>query len=761
MVGFFGCKKETTPLGAENQRSTTMPQLMLQGFPDGAIRMGPIVSVLKKEGRVTYFVGVDNYFSHAVTDAPGQRFAISTLISNRHVRICEVESSSLGIPHRTLMNWTRQLDEKGAGSFYMPRPVRGGAVMTPAKTMECARLLDEGHSIPAIASLTGVKESTLRKALGNGRIVRTGAVGQAACQGGADGTTKSERSRTDAEAAEGMGTACTRAGERMAAALGLVESAVTHFEPCRDVSMGGLLAGLPALCANGLLSGLDKHLSLPKGFYSALHILTVLGFMALARIRRPEGLRHVPPGELGKVVGLDRVPEVRTLRGKIAFMADKGTPQEWMHELSRTWMEADPQEAGYLYVDGHVRVYHGSGTLLPRRYVSRERLCLRGTTDYWINDALGRPFFVVSKAVTDGLAAALLDEIVPELLASVPCQPTQDQLDADPLLARFVIVFDREGSNHSLFSKLWEQRIGAISYRKDVKDAWLECEFQETEVPIPGGGSTRMQLASRQTLLSGSGGTIPVLEIRCLSKTGHQTAMITTARGLHNPVVAGRMFSRWCQENFFKYMMQHYDIDGLVQYGSEEIPGTVRVVNPAWRTLDKAVTDHRRRIRNLHAKLGAATLHNGGGDIQLQAETLQEIQQLEADTEHLRIQRRGTPRKVPIASLPQDQRPRQLAPLGKMLTDTVKMIAYRAETALVGLLRPHLVKEDEARALIRELFVSAADIEPDEQENTLTIRIHRMACPAHDKAISSLLAELNQLNFLHPETHVRLIYQLA
>jgi hypothetical protein len=51
-----------------------------------------------------------------------------------------------------------------------------------------------------------------------------------------------------------------------------------------------------AVCGNGLLSGLDRHLRLPKGFYSALHILILLGFMALARIRRPEGLRHVPPG---------------------------------------------------------------------------------------------------------------------------------------------------------------------------------------------------------------------------------------------------------------------------------------------------------------------------------------------------------------------------------------------------------------------------------------------------------------------------------
>ena len=73
-------------------------------------------------------------------------------------------------------------------------------------------------------------------------------------------------------------------------------------------------------------------------------------------------------------------------------MATTGNPGAWMKELSKTWMENDPDEAGYLYVDGHVRVYNGDKANLPRRYVSRERLCLRGTTDYWVNDALGRPF---------------------------------------------------------------------------------------------------------------------------------------------------------------------------------------------------------------------------------------------------------------------------------------------------------------------------------------------------------------------------------
>jgi hypothetical protein len=77
--------------------------------------------------------------------------------------------------------------------------------------------------------------------------------------------------------------------------------------------------------------------------------------------------------------------------------------------------------------------------------------------------------------------------------------------------------------------------------------------------------------------------------------------------------------------------------------------------------------------------------------------------------------------------------------LNKMLSNTVKMIAYRAETAVVALLRRHLNKEDEARALVRELFVSAADIEPNDATKTLTIKIHRMANPVHNKAIAVLL----------------------
>ncbi len=734
-----------------------MQQLLLQGFPEGSIKIGPSVTILEKEGIRTYFVGSDNYYSHPAGDQKSERYAIATLIRNSHVRASEVTQSPLAIPHRTLMNWIHQLAEHGASSFFEPGKVRSGTVMTPEKIAQCEKLFLDQSSISAVAAEANVNESTLRKAVNSGRVTRV-VISDATL--GDKGTTKSERSHLDAEAAEAIGTACTRADERVEAAMGVVKHATGRFEKSMDVRFGGVLAGLPALCRNGLFSGLGKYISLPDGFYSALHILSVLGFMALARIRRPEGLRHIAPGELGKAIGLDRVPEVRTLRKKIAIISCGGDIEEWMKDLSSEWMAADPTEAGYLYVDGHVRVYHGGGALLPRRFVSRERLCLRGTTDYWVNDALGSPFFVVSKTVTDGLSATLLKDIVPDLLKSVPLQPTEEDLDADPLMHRFVVIFDREGSSYSLLSKLWEQRIGAITYRKAVKDKWEESCFENMDVPVPGGGITKMKIATRETSLSAGKVSMPVIEVRRLTKTGHQTAIISTARRLCSPVVAGRMFSRWCQENFFGYMMQHYDIDGLIQYGSSELPGTTEVINPQWRELDKTVRGYRQKIRRLYVALGKASMCESGVYIQKQAELHEDIEQLEGELEKVRKERSQTKRKVRIDSLPKEQRPHELLPLSKMFTDTIKMIAYRAETTLVGLLRPHLAKEDEARAIIRELFVSDADIEPDEQDNTLHVRIHRMACPAHDKAVTLLLDALNNENFLHPETKMKMVFNL-
>ena len=108
-----------------------------------------------------------------------------------------------------------------------------------------------------------------------------------------------------------------------------------------------------------------------------------------------------------------------------------GGPEKWAGVLSRDWLEATPEFAGTLFIDGHVRLYHGSQTKLPKRYVSRQRLCMRGTTDYWVNDIQGQPFFAVERPIDHGMLEALRSDIVPRLLLDVPGQPTADELLAD------------------------------------------------------------------------------------------------------------------------------------------------------------------------------------------------------------------------------------------------------------------------------------------------------------------------------------------
>lgn len=328
-------------------------------------------------------------------------------------------------------------------------------------------LLDQGYSRREVSEEIGIKYDTLRKAINTGRLQESNEKSTA--------TTKSARSVVDAKAADGMGTACTRVGERMLASVGKCVGAVVKFETCLDVPNGGVLCALPALLENGLLSDAEEMLGKVSGYYTVSHILLLLAFMELCRIRAVEQLKKEAPGEFGKIQGLDRIPEVRCLRKKLDEMSIGEAAEQWAASLSGKWLENDYEAVGTLYIDGHVRVYNGHLTKLPRRYVSRQRLCLRGTTDYWVNDAIGQPFFMVEKVTDPGLLKTLKEDIVPRLLIDVPNQPSKSELEANPYLSRFLLVFDREGYSPEFFAEMWnDHRISCITYHKHPSDPWPE-----------------------------------------------------------------------------------------------------------------------------------------------------------------------------------------------------------------------------------------------------------------------------------------------
>lgn len=195
-----------------------------------------------------------------------------------------------------------------------------------------------------------------------------------------------------------MGYATTRPAERVAAAMGALSSAPIQFETASDIPKGGVLLALPALLATGLLRHTGALYSLPNGFYGIASIFLLLALMALARIKSVEQLRYVAPGEWGNLLGLDRIPEVRTFRLKLEILCRQtGLAMRWNTELAKEWIAEQRESEMVFYVDGHVRVYNGNLTALPLHHVARQRLCLRATTDYWINAMDGQPFLFVNE----------------------------------------------------------------------------------------------------------------------------------------------------------------------------------------------------------------------------------------------------------------------------------------------------------------------------------------------------------------------------
>lgn len=739
-----------------------MPQQILPLIPRGATPINRMVSVWRDDESWTYFLALYPIYSHKPNDQRMFRLVTSQLIDSGACRQVDIQRV-FGLSKSSVIRSLNKFRAGGAEAFFVQRRGRrGGKVFTPEVLERAQQLLDQGYTRKDAAQELGVNFEAFRKAISDGRLIEP-ALAQIAIS-------KSSRNEVDVSAGDGMGIACTRVVERVLASVGKLVGATVRFESCLDVPKAGVLCALPTLLANGLFEGVKQLLGKVTGYYTVFHVLLLLAFMALCRIKTTEKLRGHAPGEFGKLLGLDRVPEVRCLRQKMDELSAEDGSERWAAHLSKYWMNQEPESVGALYVDGHVRVYHGRLSKLPRRYVSRDRLCLRGVSDYWVNDAIGRPFFVIEKEIDPGLLETLRSDIVPRLLEEVPNQPSGQQLDEDPCLCRFILVFDREGYSPGFFHEMWSNhRVACLTYHKHPGEPWPEEWFIKHEVTMPSGEVVTMKLCEMGSCVGSGKDQIWMREVRKLTDSGHQTSLISTAFDLPHTQLAARMFSRWCQENFFNYMMQHFNIDVLLEYGVTEFPDTEKVINPTWRELNRSRNSLQNKLRYRRARFAEMTMHPETEDqpkkyskwLEKKAELLEEIQNSEYQLNELKAKLKKTSKHITWDQLDEEDKFLRLLPGRKRLMDTIRMIAYRAETAMVGLITGPTVNSSDARCLLQGLFVTEADILPDPENEQLRIRVHSASTPAANRALLQLLEHLNSAEVKYPGTQMRLIYELG
>ncbi len=531
---------------------------------------------------------------------------------------------------------------------------------------------------------------------------------------------------------------------------------------CEGVEFGGVLFLLPSLLSTGLLSfrGILDDLS---GYYDLDTIVLTLSFLYLCRIKNAEQTKQLSPGEFGKLLGLDRIPETKTLRLKISQITVQKQAQKWSYELACSWVRKE--ETFFYYIDGHVQVYSGHLASLGKKHISRMKLCLPGMMEFWVNNSEGLPYFVVTGEVNEKMQEMIVTSILPNLLENIAMKVSDQQLDTDPDLPRFTLVFDREISSPKFFEELWKKyRVAILTYRKGVKDKWDSAEFTNHEVEIDT-NKVSMKLCQKNTVLN----DVNFREIRKLGSGSHQTSIITTNKKISTVEVAVKMFSRWSQENFFKYMRSDYDLDRISHYVTNEIDGNCSVVNPTHSKLNRKLKKVREGIRRKKAKMFTLIQKNIKDDVDQTKSNLakqcmekEELVELETQEKELVDLRKNTPHKIKVAEMEEQERYNKLDSESKLFQNVIKMICYRAESSFSLLLANHYKKNaNEKRILVKNLIKTKANITPDYANNTLTVSLFSLSNPRENKAVSQVCDTLNDSETKFPNTNLKLIYKLA
>ncbi len=732
---------------------------------------------VEEDQRVIVVAGLPVHHYRA-EDAVAEAYAMVFLVESGFAQQTEVARAFVR-SERTVRRHQERYAQGGMAALGREAGWRRGRRRIRGKRLRgIERLKSEGLSNRAIGQRLGVSERAIRKLVGpsNSALaeqLELSATRQATANEAPPVPVPSARSSAEDANHEGPPLAAGEAGDcdevvaqdepvpsldrdaadrsfdRQLASVGLLDDAAPIFRDGSQVPGAGVLLAIPALRESGLFRISRKlYGEIGPAFYGLRTSLLTLLFMALLRIGRAEHLKEQDPAALGRLLGLDRAPEVKTLRRKLTRLAAYQRAEQLGAELARLRVDQRGHLMGFLYVDGHVRAYHGERRI-SQAYVARRHLAMPASTDYWVNDRAGEPLFVVTGEVDAALTAAF-----PRLLGEVRAVVGE---------RRVTIVFDRGGWSPKLFHRMIEEGFDLLTYRKGKARRIHERRFVRRRARLDGRWVSYDLHDQPVRLLKGK---LRLRQITRLCDTGHQTQVITSRADLSDIELAYRMFERWRQENFFKYMREEFLLDALVDYRVEPEDPTRSIPNPERRAIEKRIRTERTELAGIEREYGAAAADNTEqrrrsmrGFKIAHGALGKKLRAARARVAKLIEQRRALPPRVEVRDLSQSA-VLKLATERKHLTDIIKMVAYQAESDLLALLRPHYARaEQEGRTFLHEIFAGAGDLRVSDTE--LQITLAPLSSPHRTRAAQALCDMLDQTATIFPGSRLRMRFAVC
>jgi len=715
---------------------------------------------------ILYRFGLDDAVHLALVAVALRQSGLAT-----QVEIAKVFGHSVATQRR----WETRYAQHGSPGLQAKTPTGRPAKLDRGQQAFVARWFQQDVSNHEMARRLAVNEATIRRALQKAGLRRqTTPAAELPLDDDAPaptelpttpspGATAAAAPRTASPLAGGNAAAtmvtidcdpADRSGDRTLARLGFLDDAAPLFGDHQELPRAGVLLAVPVLQAHGGLEVFTRlYDSLGPAFYGLRTTVLSLILLALLRIKRPENLKEYSPEQLGGLLGLDRMAEVKTLRRKLTLLAEHRQGRELMNELARLRLSQDDSRLAFLYVDGHIREYSGKEPLAKAKKAQRS-VATCAATDTWLHDADGEPLLVVTSEMNAGLTQ-VLEAIVAQAKELVPTGE------------RLTVLFDRGGWSARLFARLNAMGVDIITYRKGKRRPLPRSHFSEHKVHENGQEKTywlcdqpRVRVGRLRPRRKRRGPTrepeyLWLRQITVLREDGRQTVIVTNRNDLSAVEVVTRLFRRWRQENYFKYMEEEFALDALVEYGVEEVSAEATRPNPERKRVAKKRQQAKAEVSRLRAELGAEAEANEEqqrptmrGFKIAQSSLRQQLEQAELRERALADQQRQLPQRVPAKGV------KMLKKEKKLIVDAIKIIAYQCETALLDRLRPLYARaDDEGRTLLHAAFQSSANMKVTKTE--LQITLCAQSSPHRSEALAKLCRELDAETVCYPGSSLR------
>jgi transposase len=742
----------------------------------GAVSIGEAVALVEDGDGGRVFLRGELVYAWSADDVPLRRLAAVQLVANKAARVGDV-AAAFGVDAGTLWRWGQHLSATGVGGLVPDkRGPKGPSRLSPEVVADITARRAAGTSYRKIATATGVSYTSVRRVCAPPATTPPAAADAHETGPDSDATAATEEADAAGDSAGKdlpvLPPPADRDGERAAARWGKLPHADPVFTPAARVPLAGLLLAIPALEATGLLSCATTVFGcLPNGFYGLDTMLLEGVLRALAGQPRAEGATRVDPHALGRVLGLDRGPEVKTIRRKINILADTGRAGELLASMAAAHVtrldKSDPDLLAVFYVDGHVRAYQGARKI-AKTHLSRLRFPAPATVETWVSDASGDPILVVMAEPGASLAMELR-RLLPDLRRAV----------GDT--RRVLVGFDRGGWSPALFAHMDAEGFDVLTWRKGVAQDVDESLFTDLTYVDETGRAHAWRVADTTVDLP-TGDDDHVFPMRQVSltvpgtksgRTEHgqdatrQIHILTTRTDLPTEQVIYRMGSRWRQENYFRYARMHFDLDSHDAYATTDDDPTRMVPNPAKKKAHRVVLAARARYDRALAATDAAMLEAKSPPpgvsvlITNQAHDglTADLRAAEADLDTAQETHRGVPARLPLGQVAPGQQVLDIQT--KLITHAIRIAAFNTATTLARAVRVHTGyarANQEAHALVRQMLTGSGDIDPG--DGFLIVRLDPLPTKRATNAIAQLCEHLTATHTRYPGTNLTLRYEI-